>query len=80
MRFKWLDDLFAESAAPNDRPLRDLSRFDIGVCPGCRGLRVQSLQELEAALDSACGADHAVLIDVVTDADAYPPITVFEPN
>ena len=40
MRFKWLDDLFAESAAPNDRPLRDLSRFDIGVCPGCRGLRV----------------------------------------
>ena len=39
MRFKWLEDLFAEPATPNDRPLWDLSRFDMDVCPGCRGLR-----------------------------------------
>jgi acetolactate synthase-1/2/3 large subunit len=45
---------------------------------GCRGVRVQNLRELEAALDLA--ADGAgVLIDVITDADAYPPITTFEP-
>ena len=67
----------AHTSAVDFRPVDHAA---IARACGCRGLRVQSLQELEAALDSACGADHAVLIDVVTDADAYPPITVFEPN
>lgn len=58
MRFKWLDDLFAESAAPNDRPLRDLSRFDIGVCPGCRGLRVTASLRC-----SHCDSTRAVTAD-----------------
>lgn len=58
MRFKWLDDLFAESAAPNDRPLRDLSRFDMGVCPGCRGLRVTASPRC-----SHCGSTKAVTAD-----------------
>ena len=42
MRFKWLrafQDLFAAPSAPNDRPLRQIVRFDIGVCRGCRQMR-----------------------------------------
>jgi hypothetical protein len=34
----WIADLFAAESAPARRP-RDFSRFDLGVCPGCRGLR-----------------------------------------
>jgi hypothetical protein len=41
-------------------------------------VRVQNLRELEAALDLAADGE-GVLIDVITDADAYPPITTFEP-
>lgn len=58
MRFKWLDDLFAEPAARNDRPLRDLSRFDMGVCPGCRGLRVTASPRC-----SHCGSTKPVTAD-----------------
>jgi len=39
MRFRWLANLFAAPQALSKRPLRDLTRFDIGVCPRCRGLR-----------------------------------------
>jgi hypothetical protein len=42
MRFKWLDELqrlFAAPAEPTGRARRDITKFGIGVCPGCRGLR-----------------------------------------
>jgi hypothetical protein len=42
MRFKWLNELqhwFAAPPGPTDRALLDISKFGIGVCPGCRGLR-----------------------------------------
>ena len=35
-----LSDLFAAPTARTDRTLPDLTRFDLGVCPGCRGLRL----------------------------------------
>jgi hypothetical protein len=59
MRFKWLNDLFAEPTTPNDRPLRDLSRFDIGVCPGCRGLRTVASPRCDN-----CGSTRPVAADV----------------
>jgi len=59
MRFKWLQSLFAEPAAPNDRPLRDLSRFDMGVCPGCRGLRTVASPRCDH-----CGSTRPVTADV----------------
>ena len=34
----WIANLLAVESAPVRRP-RDLSKFDLGVCPGCRGLR-----------------------------------------
>ena len=42
MRFKWLmavRGLFAAPATPGDRGLRQILRFDIGVCRGCRQMR-----------------------------------------
>lgn len=58
MRFRWLDDLFAEPAVRSDRPQRDLSRFDMGVCPGCRGLRVTASLRC-----SHCGSTKPVTAD-----------------
>jgi hypothetical protein len=34
----WLRQLFALPAGAKDRPLQ-ISKFGLGVCPGCRGLR-----------------------------------------
>jgi hypothetical protein len=34
----WIASLFAAEGQPARLP-RDLSKFDLGVCPGCRGLR-----------------------------------------
>jgi hypothetical protein len=34
----WIVNLFATESEPARLP-RDLSRLDLGVCPGCRGLR-----------------------------------------
>jgi acetolactate synthase-1/2/3 large subunit len=52
----------------------------IAAACGVRGVRVKSLAELEAALDAAQGSEQGLLIDVVTDPNAYPPITAFEPS
>lgn len=42
MRFEWskvVQYLFAPPAGGTGRPLRDITKFEIGVCPGCRQLR-----------------------------------------
>jgi len=42
MRFKWLDALEQLFAAPPGMPRRarlSITKFALGVCPGCRGLR-----------------------------------------
>jgi hypothetical protein len=44
-RLKWIGALFDAAESPPARPARDYRRFDLGVCPGCRGVRgVASLQ------------------------------------
>jgi hypothetical protein len=35
-----LASLFAAPTAPPDRALPDSARYDLGVCPGCKGLRL----------------------------------------
>lgn len=35
-----LTALFAAPAAPTARRLPSLTRYDLGVCPGCKGLRL----------------------------------------
>lgn len=50
----------------------------IAQATGCQGVRVETPDALGAALDKAFASEGVHLLDVVTDPDAYPPITVFE--
>lgn len=44
---------------------------------GCRGVRIEDPADLAAALRDARDADVPTVLDVVTDPDAHPPITMF---
>ena len=44
---------------------------------GLKGIRVTRVEEIAPAIKEAMAADTAVLIDVVADPDAMPPVTVF---
>jgi acetolactate synthase-1/2/3 large subunit len=45
---------------------------------GARGVRVENAADLGAALDDALKAETMTLIDVVTDQDAFPPVSWYE--
>jgi len=45
---------------------------------GLHGVRVAAPQDFAPALAAALAADRTTVIDVITDPDAYPPITAFE--
>jgi acetolactate synthase I/II/III large subunit len=44
---------------------------------GLKGIRVERPQDIAAAIREAMAADTSVLLDVVTDPDAMPPVGVF---
>ena len=46
---------------------------------GVDGERIERPDALADALRRALAAPRTVVLDVVSDPDAYPPITVFEP-
>lgn len=50
----------------------------IAAACGCRGVRVEAPGDFLPALRDALAADVTTVIDVVTDPEAYPPITFFE--
>jgi acetolactate synthase-1/2/3 large subunit len=50
----------------------------IAAACGCIGVRVESVENFARALHTALHADRLTVIDVITDPDAKPPITVFE--
>jgi len=45
---------------------------------GCRGVRVERAPDYLPALREALAAEETTVIDVVTDPEAYPPITFFD--
>ncbi|HEY9209005.1 MAG TPA: acetolactate synthase catalytic subunit [Acidovorax sp.] len=45
---------------------------------GARGVRVENAADLGAALDDALKAETMTLIDVVTDENAFPPVSWYE--
>jgi len=45
---------------------------------GARGQRIEQTRELAPALQEALTADTVTLLDVVTDPNAYPPVTWYE--
>ena len=44
---------------------------------GCQGIRVEESSELAAAFDAAEAASTTVVIDVICDPDAFPPVTFY---
>jgi len=45
---------------------------------GCNGVRVEDPADFAAALRAALASDRTTVIDVMSDPNAHPPITVFE--
>jgi len=45
---------------------------------GCEGIRIEKPADFLPALKAAFASDRTVLLDIVTDERAYPPITSFE--
>jgi acetolactate synthase-1/2/3 large subunit len=45
---------------------------------GCRGVRVERASDYLPALRAALAAEETTVIDVITDPEAYPPITLFD--
>jgi acetolactate synthase-1/2/3 large subunit len=45
---------------------------------GCRGVRVERASEYLPALREALASDETTVVDVITDSEAYPPITMFD--
>jgi hypothetical protein len=57
MLLAWIGTLF-EAESPATRPPRDFSKFDLGVCPGCRGLRA-----VKSPQCAVCGSAAAATAD-----------------
>jgi acetolactate synthase-1/2/3 large subunit len=45
---------------------------------GVRGVRIENASDYLPALTEALADDRATVIDVIVDAEAYPPITMFD--
>ncbi len=58
MLLAWINALFDVTERTSARPLRDFSKIDLGVCPGCRGVRAVASVEC-----SACGSVARVAAD-----------------
>ena len=58
---------------------RQLPALDLvpGTAGGCAGVRVSDPAELGLALDAARLGDVTTLIEVITDQNAFPPITFY---
>jgi acetolactate synthase-1/2/3 large subunit len=44
---------------------------------GCQGIRVTDPEQLNQALDAARASEVTTLIEVMTDENAFPPITAY---
>ncbi|MCB2191143.1 MAG: acetolactate synthase catalytic subunit [Deltaproteobacteria bacterium] len=58
--------------------MSDVNHAAVAEACGCRGIKVRKPSELANALDSAMTEPGPVLVDILTDPKAYPPITSFE--
>lgn len=56
----------------------DVDHAAIARACGCAGVRVDRPDDFAPALADALAADRTTLIEVMTDPDAYPPISLFE--
>lgn len=56
----------------------DIDHAKVAEAFGCRGARVTSAEQFEAALRGAVAHDGPTVIDVVVSKDRYAPVTTFE--
>jgi acetolactate synthase-1/2/3 large subunit len=56
---------------------RPVDHAAIAQACGLRGIRIERPQDIAAAIREAMAADTSVLLDVVTDPNAMPPVGVF---
>ncbi|MDJ1371385.1 acetolactate synthase catalytic subunit [Gulosibacter molinativorax] len=50
----------------------------IARAAGAHGIRVETVGQLTAALNESIGSGRVTLIEIITDADAFPPVTSWE--
>ena len=63
--------------------LEPIDHVAIARACGCAGVKVSTLDELQAAIAESSRPEHArspFLIEVQTDPEAFPPLTAFEPQ
>ncbi|MBU4278280.1 MAG: acetolactate synthase catalytic subunit [Proteobacteria bacterium] len=58
--------------------MSDVDHAAVAEACGCRGIRVRDPEKLPEALDLAMSEPGPVLVDILSDPTAYPPITSFE--
>ena len=56
----------------------DVDHVAIARAAGCQGQRIERAEDIGPALDAALARSGTTLLDVVTDPEAHPPITVFQ--
>jgi len=49
----------------------------VAIAAGCHGIRVESPDRLQAALEESSSVDTTTLIEVMCDENAYPPLTPY---
>jgi acetolactate synthase-1/2/3 large subunit len=50
----------------------------IARASGCRGVRIEKASDYLPALREALERDETTVLDVITDPEAYPPVTFFD--
>ncbi len=56
----------------------DVDHAKIAEATGCRGVRIENAGDYLPALKAALASGETTLLDVVTDPEAYPPVTFFD--
>lgn len=59
-------------------PFEPVDHAAIARAVGGEGIRVERPHEIRPALEKALGSDRLTLVEIVTDPDAYPPITAWD--
>jgi acetolactate synthase-1/2/3 large subunit len=71
-------ELFAFAEYTSAIDFQPVDHAAVARAVGARGIRVESAEQLRPALREALDADRLTLVEVLTDPDAYPPITAWD--
>ena len=72
------DPLYSPDPAHREHLLRPCNALSIAEACGLKGIRVHRARDIAAAIAQAPAADSSVVIDVLADPNAMPPVKAFE--